>query len=178
LFAARGIIILYDGFSDEIGRADVAVIPGNKVEENGSPSDRLKARLNGGVKAYRTGFVKKLVVSGAVGREGYDEAEIMKKYLVGEDIPPQDIIMDHQGYTTYETAINCQAILKKNNYHSAMVISQYFHISRTRLALKKSGVEEVYSMHVPYFEFRDVFSLIREIPAYYYYAFRSYPESK
>ncbi|HXA02077.1 MAG TPA: hypothetical protein VNW99_08820, partial [Cytophagaceae bacterium] len=45
LFIARAMIIFYDGLSDEIERADVALIPESKVENDGKPSQRLKARL-------------------------------------------------------------------------------------------------------------------------------------
>jgi vancomycin permeability regulator SanA len=174
LFIARAIIIIYDGLSDEIGKADVGIIPGSKVERNGQVSERLKARLNGGIKVYHLGLVKKLIVSGGKGPEGFDEAEVMKTYLLAENIPSGDIITDHQGYTTYETAINSMAIMKSRNYKSAMVITQYFHISRTSLALKKAGASTIYSVHIPYFEARDFFSIPREVFAYYYYAFRAY----
>jgi vancomycin permeability regulator SanA len=174
LFIARAMIIFYDGLSDEIERADVALIPESKVENDGKPSQRLKARLEGGIKIYRQGLVKKLIVSGGKGQEGFDEADVMKEYLISQKIPAEDIITDRQGYTTYESAINCRAIMEANNYKSVLIISQYFHISRMRLALRKAGVEKIYSVHVPYYELRDIFSLLREVFAYYYYSVCSF----
>jgi vancomycin permeability regulator SanA len=174
LFVARSLIILYDGLFDDIGRADVAVIFGSKVDENGQASERLKARLNGGIRIYRLGLIKKIIVSGGKGKEGFEEADVMKAYLLNANIPAYDIISDQQGYTTYETAINSAAIMRAHNYRSALIVTQYFHISRSKLALKKAGVPLVYSVHVPFFELRDIFSIPREVFAFYYYSFRSY----
>ena len=177
LFIARALIISYDGLSDEMEQADVALIPGSKVENDGQPSQRLKARLEWGIKIYRQGLVRKLIVSGGKGEEGFEEADVMKEYLVNQKIPTEDIITDNRGYTTYEFAINCSEIMKTNNYKSVLIISQYFHICRTKLALKKSGIENIYSVHVHYYEWRDIFSLLREVFAYYYYWARSFPSS-
>jgi vancomycin permeability regulator SanA len=177
LFIARAIIIIYEGLSDEIEQADVALIPGNKIENDGQPSQRLKAGLDGGIKIYRQGLVKKLIVSGGTGEEGFNEADVMKEYLISRKIPANDIIADYLGYTTYESAINCRRIMKAYNYKSVLIISQYFHISRARMALRRAGVATIYSAHVPYYELRDIFSLLREIFAYYYYSVRSFPEN-
>jgi vancomycin permeability regulator SanA len=177
LFIARAIMIIYDGLSDEIEKADVALILGSKVENDGQPSRRLKARLDGGMKIYRQGLVKKLIVSGSKGQEGFEEADVMKEYLISQKIPADDIITDRKGYTTYESAINCRTIMEAHNYKSVLIISQYYHISRARLSLKKAGVINIHSVHVPYYELRDVFSLLREIFAYYYYSVRSFPEN-
>jgi vancomycin permeability regulator SanA len=178
LIIARAIIIIYDGLSDETEQADVALIPGTKVENDGQPSERLKARLDGGIKIYKQGLVRKLIVSGGKGEEGFEEADVMKEYLLSREIPAEDIIADRMGYTTYESAINCRIIMKENNYKSVLVISQYFHISRTKLALRRAGIETIYSVHVPYYELRDIFSLFREVFAYYYYSFRSFSLQK
>lgn len=52
------ISILIDGFNDEIGKAEVAVILGNTVNEDGSLSPRLKARLDKGLELYKDSVVK------------------------------------------------------------------------------------------------------------------------
>jgi vancomycin permeability regulator SanA len=174
LFIARALLIIHEGLSDKIEKADVALIFGSKLENNREISKQLKAGLNGGIKIYRLGLVKKLLVSGDKEKEGLNEAEAMKKYLISQDIPPGDIISDDLGYSTYESAINCRAIMEFYNYKSVLIISQYFHISRAKLALKKAGAEKIYSTHVPYYEFKDIFLLFKEVFAYYYYSMRTF----
>ena len=67
------------------------------------------------------------------------------------------------------TAQNTKANMDKMGLHSVTIITQFFHISRTELAFKKVGIEEIYSAHADYFELRDIYSLAREFPAYYKY---------
>jgi uncharacterized SAM-binding protein YcdF (DUF218 family) len=57
------------------------------------------------------------------------------------------------------------------NIESVMVITQYFHITRTKLAFNKLGFKNVYAAHAEIFEYRDLYSIIREFPAYYKYTF-------
>lgn len=58
-FLIHIIVISIDGLADQDNVADVAVILGNKVNEDGTLSPRLEARLACGLKLFRTGRVKK-----------------------------------------------------------------------------------------------------------------------
>ena len=55
------------------------------------------------------------------------------------------------------------------NLSSVTIISQFYHITRTKLAFRKVGFENVYTAHAKYFEVRDIYSLAREFVAYYKY---------
>ncbi|MCR8656070.1 YdcF family protein [Paenibacillus sp. T3-5-0-4] len=148
---------------------DVAVVLGNKVETTGQPSERLKARLDKSVELYDGGYYTYIMVSGGIGKEGFDEAKVMKSYLIDKGIPEDKIIEDSNGYNSYMTAQNTSKIMDELELDSAMVITQYFHVTRTKLAFRKMDIEEVYSAHAKIFEFRDIYSIIREFPAYYKY---------
>jgi hypothetical protein len=52
------------------------------------------------------------------------------------------------------------------------VVTQYFHISRSRLALRKFGVKDVGKAHARIFEWRDVYSVPREVVAWWVYLLR------
>lgn len=170
-FGVHVLIITLDGFIDEKQHVDVAVILGNKVEPDGKPSGRLKSRLEKAVELYREGYFNQIIVSGGVGVEGYDEAEVMKQYLVQKGIPSDQIITDSMGLNTRATAKNTTEIMGEINDKSVMVITQFYHISRTKLAFHQSGFKEVYSAHSNYLELRDLYSLSREFFAYYKYLF-------
>jgi vancomycin permeability regulator SanA len=168
-FILHTTIILIDGINDELANVDVAVVLGNKVELDGQPSNRLQARLDKAVDLYEEGYFKNIIVSGGVGKEGFDEANVMKQYLVDQGIPIEVIIEDSNGYNSYMTAENSKAIMEELNLESVMVITQYFHITRSKLAFQKLGFKEVYGAHAEIVELRDVYSIIREFPAYYKY---------
>ena len=165
-------LIMVDGLTDDIQAADVAIVPGNTIEKDGRPSARLRARLDQTVALYRQGLFRNVIVSGGVGSEGFDEAEVMKRYLVEKGVPEDRIHTDSGGANTYLTARNSARMMEENSWHSAIVVSQYFHIPRARLALKRSGVTRVFSAHARYFELRDVYSIAREVIGYGVYLLR------
>lgn len=170
-FVFHILFITIDGLMDKKQLADVGVVLGNKVEKDGKPSERLRYRLEKAVELYRGGYFKSVIVSGGVGAEGYDEAKIMKQYLIQKGVPDDKILVDSMGANTMMTAQNVKTMMEDMQFKSVMVITQFYHISRTKLAFHKAGVEEVYSAHADYFEWRDGYSLFREFFAYYKYLF-------
>lgn len=168
-FLIASSLLIFIGMNDEIHEADVAVVLGNTVNPDGSPSRRLAARLDAAIELYQRGLFDNVIVSGGVGREGFDEAAVMKDYLTRRGIPQNKIIADSLGLTTSATAKNVAAIAKEHNWSSVFVISQYFHIPRCRLALSRAGIEPVYAAHARYFEFRDIYSALREVIGYLAY---------
>ena len=173
-FLVAASLIVVDGLSDEIHPADVAIVPGNTVERDGQPSARLRARLDKTLELYRGGLFGHVIVSGGVGAEGFDEAEVMKRYLVSRGVPEDRVVPDGGGATTYLTARNAAEVMRKNGWGGAMIVSQYFHIPRTRLAVEGFGVRPVYSAHAEYFEARDLYSVVREVIGYGSYLARRY----
>ncbi|GEL77541.1 YdcF family protein [Tenuibacillus multivorans] len=170
-FIIHTVVITIDGLNDELEKVDVAVVLGNKVELDGQPSERLAARLDKAIGLYKEGYFEQIIVSGGIGQEGFDEAEVMKEYLIEKGIPEQYITTDLSGYNTAMTAKNTKVIIGNQGYQSAMIITQFFHISRTKLAFHQAGIKHVYSAHAEYFELRDLYSTVREFPAYYKYLF-------
>ncbi|MCA0757322.1 YdcF family protein [Paenibacillus sp. N4] len=171
-FIIHTTFVIIDGLNDELKSVDAAVVLGNKVEVNGQPSERLKARLDRSVELYNRGYFTNIIVSGGIGKEGFDEATVMKSYLIEKGIPEDKIIEDSNGYNSYMTAQNTSKIMNELKIDSVMIITQYFHVSRTKLAFRKMDLDEVYSAHAKIFEFRDIYSIIREFPAYYKYLFK------
>ncbi|HVE59310.1 MAG TPA: YdcF family protein [Pyrinomonadaceae bacterium] len=168
-FFVHTLYIVADGLNDEIAVADAAVVLGNTVERNGQPSERLKARLEKAVELYEHKLVGKIIVSGGFGAEGFEEADVMRDYLVSRNIPEGDIILDKDGYNTYKTAVNTKQIMERRNMRSVIIVSQYFHITRSRLAFQKAGIENIYAAHANYFELRDAYSILREFTGFYSY---------
>ncbi len=174
-FVIHAIFIIVDGLSDDIEKADVIVIFGNKVEENGVPSQRLQNRLERGISLYEQGISPRIIVSGGLGKEGFEETLVMKEYLMDNAVPEETIIVDTEGYDTYQTARNVKEIMEENNMTSIIIVSQYYHITRAKLAFHRFGIRDVYTAHAVMFpELRDIYSIPREIIGYYYYLFRQY----
>ncbi|MBD0402533.1 YdcF family protein [Flammeovirga sp. EKP202] len=105
----------------------------------------------------------------ALGKEGHYEAQKMAEYLIQKGIPQQDIIIDDFGNTTWLTAVNFKKLVP--NSKSVVVVSQFSHITRCKLAFKKAGIENVSAVSPNYFEWRDFYSLFREFFGFYKYLF-------
>lgn len=174
LFLLSAMLLVLDGLTDNIGSADVAVVFGNTVAPDGTPSRRLQARLDKAIEMFRQGLVSHIFVSGAIGIEGHDEALVMEQYLLQNNIPRSSIITDSQGKNTYLTARHVAQWLAENKYYSAMVITQYYHIPRATLACRRFAIPVVYAAHADLFELRDVYATFREVVAWLKYLVRRY----
>lgn len=165
---ASGLLVV-SGLNDQVGNADVALVLGNRVNLDGTPSPRLKARLDTAAEHYALGHFPKIIVSGGTGVEGVPEGTAMRNYLVGLGVPQKAILIDNMGVDTRASVENTIAILNSTQLESVFVVTQYFHIPRTKLALKKSGVSEIYNAYPRFFEGRDFYSIAREVPAFLKY---------
>ncbi len=168
------VTIVVDGLIDDVQKSDVIVILGNKVELDGTPSPTLQSRLEKGLELYEKQMAPLIIVSGGLGKEGYQEAEVMQEYLVSRGVPKDVVIADNEGFDTFLTAQNTKNILRERSLTSVLVVSNYFHISRTVLAFKKSGIDTIRSAHAHYFWIGDMRSIPREVVGYIYYFFRKY----
>lgn len=165
-FLISSAYIVSTGFVEENDlKSNIALVLGNKVEFDGSPSDRLRARLDQALILYQANLVQKIIVSGGIGQEGFDEAKVMKDYLIDKGMDPNDIVEDNQGYTTERSAKNLKVILNANFKEPILVISQYYHLNRAAYLVKNAGFLNVKTSYARYFEFRDFYSIFRETVA-------------
>ena len=169
---AATAVLAVSGLRERVFPADVAVVLGNEVYRSGHPAPRLAARLDRAVDLYRQGLVKTVIVSGSVGKSGVDEATAMREYLLRAGVPAGAIVADPSGANTRLTAVFTAAYLREQGQTSAIAVSQFFHLPRSRLAFEQEGVPLVGSAAADYFEWRDVYSTLRELPGYLAYLAR------
>lgn len=176
-FVVHTAVVTIQGLHDERNHSDVAVVMGTGLREDGQASPRLLARIEAGYEVWKEGLAPVIVVSGASYYNGWNEAAVMRDRLVEMGIPLNAIIADSNGNTSYDTARNVSALMRANGWTSATIVSQYFHITRTAYAFKRFGVKEVRHVHAKYFGLRDLWSIVREFPAFYYYLFKNYDQN-
>ena len=170
--SAHIIFISIDGLTDYKGSADAAVILGNRVYGDGRLSSWLKGRTDAALELYREKRVKKIFASGRISPEedgGYPEGNAMKEYLVGQGVRPEDVIVDNKGINTYWTAKNYLEWSKANDCHSVIVVSQFYHITRTKYIFRKLGINEVHGASSRSYSGSDIVGTLREVPAFYKY---------
>lgn len=170
LFLLNCFLISLAGFYDENRPADVALILGSRVYPNGQPSPSLEYRLEKGLELYRSHRVNALIVSGGLGRDGFQEAALMRQYLEQRGVPSNAIIEDDHGDNTRLSAVHTRDIMRQHGWRSVVVVTQYYHIARSKLALRQEGLSPVTSARA---RFRpvatDPWSILREGVGYWAY---------
>jgi vancomycin permeability regulator SanA len=93
---------------------------------------------------------------------------VMRNYLLEKGIPDACILVDNKGNNTEASVINTLKIATKKEFKSVIVVSQYFHVTRTKKLFREQNFQQVSSVAPSYFELRDFYSITREFFAYYF----------
>ena len=168
------IYICIDGLRNFKGNADVAIVLGNQVYKNDSLSTGLQGRVDEALVLYKAGRVKKIFVSGGISNDKdgrYPEGDAMQKYVRQHGVPAADVISDNNGQNTFLTAKDFIAWNQTHHYRSAVIVSQFYHITRAKYILRKLGFKNVYSASSEKYSWRDITGTLREVPAFYKYLF-------
>ena len=114
-----------------------AVVLGAKVHEGGRLSDMLRDRMDTAISLYQNGDVSTLLLSGD-GSGEWSEVKYMKLYAVENGVPEEDILVDPEGYSTYETMQRAAEVygLKK-----IVAVTQTYHLYRAMYIARDFGME-------------------------------------
>ncbi|MFT3822736.1 MAG: YdcF family protein [Chitinophagaceae bacterium] len=152
------------------GNADVAIVLGNTVFANDSLAEWTQGRVEAALKLYRAGQVKKIFVSGGTGTSAFPEGDGMRDYLVCVGgVDSADVIIDNYGNNSYLTAKNFIALNEQQHFKSAVIVTSYFHINRSKYIIRKLGFSNLYGEPSEYTTIKDWFYMLREFVAYYKY---------
>jgi SanA protein len=123
--------------ADKLPHAQVAIVPGAAILINGGLSPVLRDRVDMAIAIYRQGIVDKILVTGDNSSLEYNEVGPMKKYLLRNAIPEQDIFLDHAGFDTYSSMYRARDVIQVK---SMIVVSQAFHLPRAVYIARSLGV--------------------------------------
>jgi vancomycin permeability regulator SanA len=165
--------IVFFGTTDYRRAADVAVVFGAQVHPGGRASSTLTWRVDTACDLYRQGLVERLVMSGAVGDSGYDEAEIMREMAIERGVPATAIVVDSGGVNTEATVADTVRLFRDLGVARVLAVSNAYHLPRIKLAYRRQG-QEVFT--VPAVETRRIKETprlwLREVPAFWVYYLR------
>jgi len=173
ILALGALALAWHGLSARPRDADAALVFGNTIDPSGAPSKRLEARLDAALQLYVTKRVRYVLVSGGLGKEGFDEAEVMARWLRARGVPDSALIVDSHGVDTGATCVNARRLLAARGAKSVDVVTQWFHVPRARLAAQRAGLDVRGAAQARYCEPRDAYSFARELVAYPVYALRN-----
>jgi SanA protein len=118
--------------------ADVILVLGARVYENGSVSAILGDRLKVALELKNAGKADRFLVSGDHGRVDYDEVNAMRSFLEEQDVQPEHIFMDHAGFSTYESMYRARDIFKAQK---VLIVTQQYHLMRAVYTARQMGLD-------------------------------------
>ena len=162
--------VFFFGKTDYRRPADVAVVFGAQVHENGLASTSLNDRMTTADPLYKDHLVKRILVSGGVGDSGYNEALVMRDIAVKAGVPAHDVVVDSNGVSTNATVADTVPFFGADGWTRILAVSQFYHLPRIKLAYQRAGwnvltVPAGTSTPIP----QTPYSVVREIPAFWVY---------
>ena len=126
---------------DPLRKADAIVVFG-AAEYAGRPSPVLKARLDHALDLFQLGLAPVVITTGGAGLDPvYSEGGVGRDYLTRHGIPDVNLIGETQGGDTAESADRVANIMFTNHLHTALVVSDAYHIFRIKRMMAKTGVK-------------------------------------
>ncbi len=164
------VLMITFGATDYARPADCAVVLGARVYADGTMSLALADRVDEAVRLYHQGKVRRIVMSGAVDPEtGISEAMAMRARAAAAAVPDDAILVDELGATTADTAHNVSAMMIDHRYRSALLVSHYYHLLRTKMLFARYG-QSTYTVpaHMSRHLAKEPWFLTREVLAFYH----------
>ncbi|QFR39402.1 hypothetical protein A9Q91_04195 [Candidatus Gracilibacteria bacterium 28_42_T64] len=149
----------------QLEQTEVGLVFGAKVKKDFSPSDILKDRLKVAIQAYKSGKIKKIIVSGDNSREEYDETTGMRDYLIKNDVHIDHIYLDYAGFDTYDTLFRAKELF---GVEEVVLFTQDFHLKRANYIGQRVGLDTIgvstnlqKYIHEDYYNRREVLARVK-----------------
>jgi len=140
-FVGICLAILRTANSQELHHADAVVVFG-AAEYSGRPSPVLRARLDHAYDLFQRGLAPVVITTGGAGEDPqFSEGGVGHDYLMHRGIPDSKLIAETQGSDTARSAERVAVIMRANNMHSCMAVSDAYHVYRIRQLLQYEGVQ-------------------------------------
>jgi uncharacterized SAM-binding protein YcdF (DUF218 family) len=162
--AVTVVWVIFDGLNDDGESADAALVAGHGGEP-GSGS----ASLDRVAKLYGDGEFPKIIVSAANPGGAYDEQTSITAYLERHGVPSSAIIDETGARDIGGMTRDVAEIMKAHDLKSIMIVTDYYRMSRLKLALLHAGVSDIKKTHVGTVRKEDALPILQEVVALYEY---------
>ena len=116
---------------------DCILVLGAGVRDDGSPSDMLYDRVSVSTEVYTALGDTPILMSGDHTGD-YNEVGVMKSLATELGVPSEDIFLDHEGYSTYESLYRAKAVFGAKKI---IIITQEYHLHRALYIARELGME-------------------------------------
>lgn len=130
---------LADGLS--AGEYDCILVLGAGVRKDGSPSEMLLDRVTVACSLYEAAGEADLPLLMSGDHTGdYNEVGVMKKLAIEKGVPSEQVFLDHEGYSTYESMYRAKYVF---GVKKMVIVTQEYHLHRALHIARELGMEAV-----------------------------------
>lgn len=125
---------------DEARPAQAIVVLG-AAQYAGRPSPVLRARLDHAVGLWKRDLASLLILTGGTGTgDTTSEAAVGRTYAKKRGVPDTLILVENEGRTTSESMKAVAGMLEVRGLHTALLVSDPFHMLRLRILARRFGL--------------------------------------
>ena len=133
--------IMSEASVDEPHSADAIVVFG-AAEYVGHPSPVYRARLDHAYDLFERGLAPVIITTGGAGNDPrYSEGQVGRDYLESRGVPDVNLIAETQGDNTDESTQRVATIMRANDMHSVLLVSDAYHLYRAQKMMAREGMQ-------------------------------------
>ena len=122
---------------------DCAVVCGYFANEDGSPSDFMKTRVEKAAELLKAGKVRCIIFSGAAVYNSYVEAKVMADYARELGVDETDILLETEALSTYHNLLYSREVMREHGLKSCAVVTSEWHLRKADHYARKFGLDYV-----------------------------------
>jgi uncharacterized SAM-binding protein YcdF (DUF218 family) len=143
--AALGVLggvlaIDFYGHRQKPRSADAIVVLGAMVLRDGTASNALRERVEHAVSLYKSGLAPLLICTGGLGTHAPSEASVARALAIELGVPASQVLVEEKSHSTRQNALFAQEIARQHGVRSVIVVSQAYHLLRSRLLFHRAGL--------------------------------------
>jgi uncharacterized SAM-binding protein YcdF (DUF218 family) len=120
--------------------ADVIIVLGCQAWTPAGISPCIRARADHAADLYRQGLARHVIPTGWTSAHGPSEAATLTVVLLAAGVPRSAIVIDDQAQNTIQNIRNSQVIMAAHGWHTAILVTEPYHINRAALIARDAGL--------------------------------------
>lgn len=134
------------GTVDTAQRSDVIIVLGSGLRWDGSAGWALTRRTEHAARLWQQGYAPHLICTGGIAPDKWrSEADACREVAERAGVPRDAIYLEETSLSTEENAINAQQLMAAQDWQTAVVVSDSYHMLRAEYLFRRVGVEATFS---------------------------------
>ena len=135
------VSVVWWGWRDAAPPSDAIVVLG-AAQYVGRPSPVLRSRLDHALDLWNRNLASRLILTGGQGEgDTTSEAEVGRTYLRKKGVPERVMLLETKGRSTEESVVGVARLMRAENLHRAIVVSDPFHMLRLQILAWEHGLQ-------------------------------------